>query len=790
MLCCLTAFRSRPVVLVFNLLICSMFFLSAPAARAQTRVSDRDMIALMRNLREDAKTLQPRFDSALQKSTIRKTSREKDAKKLMATFVRQTDALVKRFKKDRNGADAFTTVMNTAQQIDATVNSVALGSRVNEQWQKVRTEVQHLAAAYNIPSSLGNYAPPVNSAPPSYAPMASAMPASSGKGTTWLQISAFATEPLAGADVAVYDVKGKKLFERKNATNEMGVYPARIDRLPADFRVTVTTEGSRLDDAALRPMGKFTLSADARKFNPDDDVVYVNPVTTLVTRVGDKLPGRDLEAAKARVRKLLVLPPDANLGAAMRQGPYYQSPYFSETEFLRQARKHGGFDRFESDLARQAVSNRSATDSFYSTRAVAAPVVGYVADKLAGGIFSWAIGSGLGWVMGSSGVSTPGATKQDILNLQKSLEGLQDSVLGVSGQLQSLTTQIQEALTTTQYNQIIVPALKLAIQVNGVEQNLTYFVKGCPPLPETGGTRTQFADYCAEKEPLLRSQLREVAINRSFETLAAYLVDNRAVGFDGAIHLYSESLGRSVRFFRAADSTKMENAFDYWEGVLVQSANLKVELMHLNGAQNNPGGVKQLKSFLGDAGAEPPAKGEMRNRLDVAKKLTFPKVPPGTVINTLDRTMWAVDYPAHLKPGDCLRPFPNGGASERPIPIPDGVDWNRYIGWRSPTVTEAQALIYGWTGKDPNEWLIEKTRSEAPASPISPGFANLMAAHKNGCTRSAAVWVANGRDANASFGLDLGSGRIEKTPVGTSFWIFLIRQLTPYGEQYYWYPEQ
>lgn len=306
--------RTRSAAYLLTLCLSSWFFLAAPAARAQTRVSDRDMIAMMRNLRDDAKSFQPRFDSAIQKSTIRKTSQEKDAKKLVATFVRQTDGLVKRFKKDRNGADAFTAVMNTAQQIDATVTSVALGSRATDQWQKVRTEVQQLAAAYNIPSSLGNNGA-TNGPPAAYAPSAAAVSDNAlGKGTTWLRISAFATSPLAGADVAVYDMKGKRIFQKKDALNEYGVYPAPMDHIPADFRVIVTLDAGRLSDASLRSMGKLTLMADERNFNASSGIVYVNPATTLASHVAAKLPGHDLAAAQARVRRFLALPPQRQPG--------------------------------------------------------------------------------------------------------------------------------------------------------------------------------------------------------------------------------------------------------------------------------------------------------------------------------------------------------------------------------------------------------------------------------------------------------------------------------------------
>lgn len=120
-----------------------------------TRVSDRDMIVLMRNLSDSAKRFKPRFDDAVQKSAIRKTTRQKQVKKQVEDLVRESDGLVKRFQKDRTGTTAFSEAVNTATQVDATVNSLNLGTRAMDSWQRVRLAVQQLASAYNMPAPFG-----------------------------------------------------------------------------------------------------------------------------------------------------------------------------------------------------------------------------------------------------------------------------------------------------------------------------------------------------------------------------------------------------------------------------------------------------------------------------------------------------------------------------------------------------------------------------------------------------------------------------------------------------------
>ncbi len=53
--------------------------LGGAAARAQGRLSDKDVQRVMQNLKDDAQPFHKSFAKALKKSTIRKTSQENDA---------------------------------------------------------------------------------------------------------------------------------------------------------------------------------------------------------------------------------------------------------------------------------------------------------------------------------------------------------------------------------------------------------------------------------------------------------------------------------------------------------------------------------------------------------------------------------------------------------------------------------------------------------------------------------------------------------------------------------------
>jgi hypothetical protein len=143
--------RSFHFALIFSFVVGLFAVLQAAPAQAQTRVNDRDMEALMRNLRDDAKSFRPQFDRAVHRSTIRKTSQERDARDLAAAFARQTETLLNRFKRDRKAETEFNTVLASAEQLDTTVNSLALGPEVISQWKKIRTELHQIADAYGVP---------------------------------------------------------------------------------------------------------------------------------------------------------------------------------------------------------------------------------------------------------------------------------------------------------------------------------------------------------------------------------------------------------------------------------------------------------------------------------------------------------------------------------------------------------------------------------------------------------------------------------------------------------------
>jgi len=113
-------------------------------------VSDKDVEATMKNLKEDSKKFRKTFDSAVEKSTIRKTSQEKEAKTLSQQFEKQTEALLNQFK-DKKKADAgLATVMSTSEQLQKTIDTAGISSQVSADWSRVQTSLDTLAKEFNV----------------------------------------------------------------------------------------------------------------------------------------------------------------------------------------------------------------------------------------------------------------------------------------------------------------------------------------------------------------------------------------------------------------------------------------------------------------------------------------------------------------------------------------------------------------------------------------------------------------------------------------------------------------
>ena len=123
---------------------------TAPLASAQNRMSDKDIESLMRNLQQDTKKFRSVFNSAVHKSTIRKTSGEKDAKNLVARFQQQIEGMLNQFRSNKKADQTLPTVVASADQIDKLIIATPMGDETSSAWAKVKAELSTLSQQFGI----------------------------------------------------------------------------------------------------------------------------------------------------------------------------------------------------------------------------------------------------------------------------------------------------------------------------------------------------------------------------------------------------------------------------------------------------------------------------------------------------------------------------------------------------------------------------------------------------------------------------------------------------------------
>lgn len=144
-------FRISRLTFLDTTLALSFSCVFATSASAQTRLSDKDLEQRIKNLNSDSKKFQSSFDSAISKSSVRKTSQEKDAKKLADNFTKSTKSPYDFFEKTRKADPYIPNTLGYAKQLEK-LQSVQPDSTTNEAWTKVRTQLNDIAHAFHVPA--------------------------------------------------------------------------------------------------------------------------------------------------------------------------------------------------------------------------------------------------------------------------------------------------------------------------------------------------------------------------------------------------------------------------------------------------------------------------------------------------------------------------------------------------------------------------------------------------------------------------------------------------------------
>ncbi len=116
---------------------------------AQSRLDDKDVQHILENLSGDSKSFRSTFVQALKQSSIRKTSRQKDADNLVTTFQKQTAGIADQFKHTKK-VPGLAAVEATADQIEKLISELQLSGETTVKWQKIKQELAQTGSAFGF----------------------------------------------------------------------------------------------------------------------------------------------------------------------------------------------------------------------------------------------------------------------------------------------------------------------------------------------------------------------------------------------------------------------------------------------------------------------------------------------------------------------------------------------------------------------------------------------------------------------------------------------------------------
>lgn len=135
------------------LCVCSALFLintNAQVIGQPYRISDKEVEKVIRRIEQQSDRFRSSLDSALDKSRFNGTRREDDINSFIKDFYEQTKHLRHQFDSHHSAAPDVQAVLERAARIDDFMSRNRLSSKAQNDWSTLKTNLDELAAAYNV----------------------------------------------------------------------------------------------------------------------------------------------------------------------------------------------------------------------------------------------------------------------------------------------------------------------------------------------------------------------------------------------------------------------------------------------------------------------------------------------------------------------------------------------------------------------------------------------------------------------------------------------------------------
>jgi hypothetical protein len=519
-----------------------------------------------------------------------------------------------------------------------------------------------------------------------------------------------AGEPVSGAELAIENLKGKRIYDSKTAvTGDLGSFIVAVDKLPADFRISASG-GSQAGQEL-----NVDLTADYRGFDPQAKMVYINAVTTLVSRYIDAKPDVSLEQATRTVKRFLEIPEKVDIG----RGLHVSNGYFSHQGFIEAAVQSGGVAALLDQLLTEMSASATATHPFPAEAANTNLLGGgqnllgdsagsFIAKGLANGALSYIGGNVLGWGLSQFGLGFGDQTaeelqkiEQQLQQMQQEIEQMQQQLVQISQQLDRLQAKMQQMenelstqIKQTDYDVRVGQLTQLITNIVQIRERLTNFVSNPPAdIDVLNYTRSDIIKRIESQllgnEDVIHYQLTGVATATPL------------------LKLWSQVVKGKHRFLSAADYDLVKSQFDYFDTIQLWLAEILVEYYHAQ-AMAEPEGSAKRDMFNGNAQT---AIESYNQHLAAQTELLLPAIPEG-VIWDRDQDLLINPQPYDSTWFELLNMFMKFGAP------PEVVADRPFPGWRS--AGRAQVLsMFNQSGGNPYNYV---TSQGWPSSSLNPNM--------------------------------------------------------------------
>jgi len=504
--------------------------------------------------------------------------------------------------------------------------------------------------------------------------------------------------PISGATLAVYDVKGKQLYQSKQpATSEQGSFQITLPKLPGNFRINASGGSLRGQDFPS------PLSADYREFSPQMGVVYINAVTTMISAYLDKNPGKTLNEATTAIKNYLAIPPWLDIGSSLEK----PGTYFSHARFIAESNSKGGMTPYISQLVAEIDGKTGATHPFTGGNLMgtgggqgpAGFVGSYVVDKLTAGALQWAGGKVLGWGLSQIGLSLDnGPTKQDIEEMKAQLNIISGKLDALSNQVNDVYNKLSTEIQQTEYNIRIGQMNDYLSSVNGTREMLEGFITAPPPAG---------SELIEKNRKIIANAIETNLLTKDS------IIYNQLTGQNGQtplLKVWANIVKSHHRFLTAEDYKAIKAQFDFFDLIQAYAMELQVEYWYYQG--ENATYHENIDKAIG----------RYNDYVKKESEMLVQSVPPGTFVDTQTGMMWmqkpifnvkAIDYKTIMGPldyiygGDYLKRDLKLANPDSTLNHSPGLNYG-YSNWIMPNLPDLQNLMDKSSGADATVWFINQ----------------------------------------------------------------------------------